>query len=132
MAMVTIQEALDPCEVSSELPWEELYVFLHTVAQRLVSSLHIPAWYGQEEDIVQDIVQETVARMIERVQEAKRGERVPVRSLKSMMVVVARNYCRDLRRHDHRLVHVPSNGYFARNIAVTPDDQAIPEDIAIE
>ena len=50
-----------------------------------------------------DIVQETVRRVIERAQKAERGEAAPIQSLKQMANTVAYNYYRDLKRHDYRL-----------------------------
>jgi DNA-directed RNA polymerase specialized sigma24 family protein len=107
--MVTIAHVSD-CEMfdlDSDSTWEELYPRMATDASHRVYSSHVSSWQGQEYDIAADVVQETVRRMIERSRKAARGEAPPIQSLKSMTTVVAQNYCKDLRRHDHRLLRVP-------------------------
>jgi RNA polymerase sigma factor (sigma-70 family) len=86
-----------------ERTWSACYPGLQAFARRLVYSLHIPVWYGQEDDIAADIVQETARRILERALKTQRGEASPLRSFESMIVVIARNYCKDLVRRDRRL-----------------------------
>lgn len=87
----------------SQGSWRDLYLALRALATKLVYSFRVPTWQGQEADIIEDIVQETLRRITERSQKAERGEATPIHSLHHMMMVVAHNYCRDLRRHDRRL-----------------------------
>ena len=105
-------------DLISDINWVEYYPRLITVARRFVYRYRISCWYGQEEDITEDVAQETVRRMIDRMQRAARGEASPIGSLEHMMVAIARNYVLDLRRHDHRVVRLP------------PDDNAY--EIAID
>lgn len=93
-------------DLDSNSTWEELYPRLVSDASYRVYSSHVSSWRGQEHDIVADVVQETARRMIERSRKAARGEAPPIQSLKSMTTVVAQNYCKDLRRHDRRLLRV--------------------------
>jgi len=93
-------------DINNEATWQKFYGTLRPFARYLVYSLHISAWTGQEEDMIEDIVQETMRRMIERARKAERGEAEPIYSLKHMAVVTARNYCKDLRRAERRLCHV--------------------------
>ena len=95
-------------DINSEATWNELYSLLHSVARTLVYSLRVSSWWGQEEDMVEDIVQESARRLLERVRKAERGEAEPVNSLKHMMITIAKNYCKDLRRSDRRLTHMVS------------------------
>lgn len=96
----------DAFDLSSDGTWRKLYPSLESLAKYFVYSLHVPSWQGQEDDIVADIVQETWRRVIEHSRKAERGVAPPIRSLKSMMSVIAQNYCKDLRRHDRRLLRV--------------------------
>ena len=98
---------LEMFDLDSDSTWEELYPRMATDASYRVFSSHVPSWRGQEYDIAADVVQETARRMIERGRKAARGEAPPIQSLKSMMAVVAQNYCKDLRRHDCRLLREP-------------------------
>jgi DNA-directed RNA polymerase specialized sigma24 family protein len=77
------------------------------LARSLVYSFHVTLWRGQEEDMIEDIVQETALRLIERAHKVELGEAAPIYSLKRIMTVIAQNYCRDLRRRDRKLFHFP-------------------------
>ena len=87
----------------SDTIWRNLYPALHSLACYLVHTSPLPYWRGQEDDLADDIAQETVRRVIERAQKAERGEAAPIQSLKQMANTVAYNYYRDLKRHDYRL-----------------------------
>ncbi len=94
----------EPLDLANEITWKKLTHSLGSFARSLVYSYRVPSWRGQEEDIAEDIVQETVRRIIERTQKSQRGEADPIRSLHHMTTIIAQNYCRDLRRRDRRLV----------------------------
>jgi DNA-directed RNA polymerase specialized sigma24 family protein len=100
----------NPSDLSSESICTDLYLPLYSFVRSLVYSFHVPCWKGQEEDIVEDIIQETFRRVIERNQKAGRGEADPIFSLKHMMMIIASNYTRDLRRHDSRLLRIEPQG----------------------
>ena len=76
-------------DLNSEANWSDLYASLRALARYLVYSFNVSSWRGQEEDIMEDIVQETARRIIERVRKAERGEAGPIHSLKHMMMVIA-------------------------------------------
>jgi DNA-directed RNA polymerase specialized sigma24 family protein len=114
----------------SDSVWRELYPSLLSFARSLVFSFRVSSWRGQEEDIVQDIVQETTRRLIERLQKAERGERTQVQSLQAMMFTIAQNYCRDLRRRDIRLTRIDFDDPTASWNG--EDDQTCLVDVAIE
>jgi RNA polymerase sigma factor (sigma-70 family) len=90
-------------EPYNELFWESFYTRMRPIVHNFVHTLKVSAWYGQEEDLVNDIIQETILRAIERVQKAKNGEAEEIRSFKYLTTKIAENYCRDLRRRDRRL-----------------------------
>lgn len=89
--------------IYEDATWIELYPWLYAQARHFVYLLRISCWYGQEEDMVDDVVQETIRRIIERTHKAERGEATPIHALKAMILVTVQNYIRDLRRHDKRL-----------------------------
>jgi len=94
-------------DLHSENTWKDLYPVLRSLARYLVYSAHVLSWRGQEEDIIEDVVQETARRLLQRAQKAERGEATSIESLPRMMATIAQNYCKDLRRHDYRLSHMP-------------------------
>nr|BBH93655.1 hypothetical protein KTA_18540 [Thermogemmatispora argillosa] len=87
------------------LNWEEIYVRLRRLVRRLVAHYSVAAWRGQEEDLVEDIVQESIRRFIERQPRVERGEVEPARAPEQMLFTIAYNYCRDLYRRERRLIH---------------------------
>ena len=101
----------DGIDLNSEANWSNLYASLRSLARHLVYSFSVSSWRGQEEDIIEDIVQETARRVIERNRKVERGEADPIHSLKQMMTVIAQNYCTDLWRTDRRLLHISPQDY---------------------
>jgi DNA-directed RNA polymerase specialized sigma24 family protein len=76
--------------------------------------------------MIDDVVQETIRRILERSQKAERGEAAPIYAVESMMAVVARNYLKDLRRRDRRVIHLQSENRSRR----TTGDEHNQQDIA--
>lgn len=58
---------------------------------------------GQQEDIVEDIVQETIFKLLKYIHRAEKGEVAPVKDMKHLAITIAHNYYRDLKRKDRRL-----------------------------
>jgi DNA-directed RNA polymerase specialized sigma24 family protein len=121
--MVTDSTAsyVDIFDLNSEITWKNLYLSLGSFARSLVYSFGVPSWKGQEEDIIEDIVQETMRRLLEQSQKAERGEANPIQSLKLMGTVIAQNYCKDLRRRDRRLSRMQPDDYLL-NVEVRKGD----------
>lgn len=67
-------------------------------------------------------MQETMRRLLEHSQKAKHGEANPIRALNHLMRIIAQNYCKDLRRHDRRVLRVPDQNY-THPIYASIDDQ---------
>ncbi len=103
--------------------------WLRPLVQYMVNSTHMEYWYGQEADIIEDIVQETVRRLIERPHQAERGEAALIHSNKGMAVVIARNYCKDMRRRDFRLQRTSCN---TSPLEICLNEQLNPFEITIE
>jgi RNA polymerase sigma factor (sigma-70 family) len=97
------QSEADLYTVMSDTIWVSIYPSLRSLARYLVHTSPLPSWRGQEDDMAEDIVQETVRRVIEHAKKARRGEALPIQSLKQMATTVAYNYYRDLKRHDYRI-----------------------------
>ncbi len=92
-------------ELSSDLKWSKLYSFLSPRVRQWVHFSDISSWLGQEDDVVDDIVQEAIIRTAIYVHRAESGEGLAVTSLERFSLVIARNYFEDLRRRDWRLIH---------------------------
>jgi len=86
--------------------WQDLYPSLRSLIRRQVYASRIASWHGQEDDIVEDVLQETARRIIEYAQKAEKGEAIPIYLFKHMVIATARNYCRDMRRRDRRFIRL--------------------------
>jgi DNA-directed RNA polymerase specialized sigma24 family protein len=111
MPTKTVAPLVESFDLTSETAWRNLIFVLGPYARALVYSFHVPSWKGQEEDVIEDILQESAKRLLERIQKAERGEAEPIRSLHQMITVVAQNYCKDLRRRERRLVRMQQADY---------------------
>jgi DNA-directed RNA polymerase specialized sigma24 family protein len=114
-------------DLNNDITFRKLYPFLESLAKYFVYSLRVPSWKGQEDDIAADIVQETWRRVIERSRKAERGEAPPIRSLKSIITVIAHNYCKDLSRHDRRLLRIQPQDVSPKAQVPMPDQQNLVE-----
>jgi DNA-directed RNA polymerase specialized sigma24 family protein len=127
--MITNTVSIDhyTLDLSSDKVWRDLYPSLRSLAQRLVSSFGVQTWQGQKRDIAEDVVQETARRLIEYSQKAGRGEVAPICSIKSLMTAIAYNYCKDLRRHDRRLLRITSSDYSPETVLAANEQAPLPE-----
>lgn len=94
------------CDLRSTMTWDILYRFLETRISYWVRSSHVSLWYGQEEDIVADIVQEAVTSTFMYAStyfsRLKEGETFPGDSLKHIGAAIAYKQYQQLRRQDSR------------------------------
>ena len=126
--MTTYNSFCIETDQDDKLFWNSFYALLRPIVQKFVYTLRVSSWDGQEEDLVNDIIQETILRAIERAQKVKRGEVGEVQSFKHLIIKIAENYCRDLRRRDWRLCHIERQE--SENEVVV--NQATPLEHAIE
>lgn len=96
-------------ELDSDALWINLYAFLRPFVKRLVFSSGISSWRGQEEDLAEDIVQESIVRVFKCIRRAEIGEGAIIISPKALSIVIARNYYEDLRRRDRRFVRIAAD-----------------------
>ncbi len=117
-------------ELRSDAFWSSLYSFLRPYVKRLVCSSGIPSWRGQEDDIVEDIVQETIIRVLRCIQRGESGEGVPIVSPEGLSIVIAQNYYEDLRRRDRRLVRIATDEH-SRGVHIVLQNHHDPSELAI-
>lgn len=84
--------------------WCELYNSLRPYILACVYTSKVSCWHGQEQDIAEDVVQETIIRTMKYARQAKAGYTPPIYSLMCFGRTVAYNHIRDLRRRDLRLI----------------------------
>lgn len=86
-----------------EIDWERCYQQLYKQVRRLVNQMKLPRWQGEEEDVIWDVVQDSVRKILEYTRRAEQGEEKPVQELDSLLYVTALNCLRDRRRREKRL-----------------------------
>ena len=91
-------------ELCCDALWITLYPLLLPRVRRWVYSSHLGAWYGQELDIVWDVILAAVFRTFEFALKAEL-EGIVVVSLERLSITIARNYYLDLLRKDGRIIH---------------------------
>ena len=82
------------------IDWAELYQTLRPFIQRL-----------RADDCAEDVLQETMYRMVEYACKAESGEVKPIRSLQGLALTAARNYQYDLWRRKRRIAHLTASNY---------------------
>lgn len=117
-------------DLRNDQTWADLINLLRVRTRRFVYSADVACWRGQQEDIIEDVVQETVIRIFERAQRAEHGEALPIYSLERMILRIAHNYMIDMLRRDRRLQRISSE--CSSKEAFSPNDQQNPFEMAIE
>jgi DNA-directed RNA polymerase specialized sigma24 family protein len=90
--------------------WKSLYETLRRPVTSLVHRYKVPSWIGQEDDQINDIIQETVTRLYNRLLTSP-GEMFSIRSVEAFAYTIARHYCLDLVRKERRIAHLPEEAY---------------------
>ena len=91
-------------DVEDTSMWLEISTTLLPVVKRHVHHVGLQSHIGQESDVIQDIIQETVVRTFIQMQRAQRGEVPPVLSPRYFAKRVAHNHLLDIARKESRLV----------------------------
>jgi DNA-directed RNA polymerase specialized sigma24 family protein len=95
------------CDLRSDTTWQKLSLLLRPLIKRWVYCSHVPSWKGQELDVVEDILQESLFRIFKYAKKAECGEVPPIELLERISIVIAHNCCKDMRRKDQRLTRFP-------------------------
>jgi len=77
------------CQLTCDLQWSLLYSFLSPRVRQWVRSSHVSSWPGQENDLVDDVVQEAITRTNDYTRRAERSEVPAVTSPQGLSLVIA-------------------------------------------
>lgn len=101
--------ALDRRTITSNTIWEMLYRSLETQVRDWVQFSNVSLWRGQEEDIVEDIIQESVSRTFAdcAMFPSREREAITWKALKRICVGFASKYYLDLIHRDSHFVRAP-------------------------
>jgi len=93
-------------QIQCNLFWSELQNWLKPYVLSWIYTEPLPVWRGQEQEIVDDILQETSIRILHYLRPVVGGDTHTIESVEHFSLTVARNCLRDLRRRQRRLVHL--------------------------
>lgn len=103
--------ALTECVCASEHSWLKLCRSIRPSITMYVYTSNVPTWHGQEQELVEDIIQETMLRLHCYMHEVECGNVPPINCLEAFCHTIARNYYRDLRRKETRLTRLPTDSH---------------------
>src|SRR5512135_3332595 len=113
----------------SEQLWNQLYTTLTPTIQGWVYSSGVTSWQGQERDLVEDILQETVLRTFCYMQQAEQEGREEIRHINGFCKTVAYRHFVDLRRQALDLVRLETLDGAELAIMATPAIQDPAEEV---
>lgn len=131
MESQTIHQISSEHQVASNVNWHTLYRQLNVIVTGWVHSANLPTWKAQSEDIIDEIVQETIMKVLKRIRRGESGELSPIYSVKGLCVRVAYNVFIDMVRHDRRLVPLASVSWDDVSYDV-PDDGKDYSEVAVD
>jgi DNA-directed RNA polymerase specialized sigma24 family protein len=113
-----------------ELLWSQLYNVLRPTISSWIYNSGVASWRGQENDLIEDILQETIFRTFVFQQQAE-GAGTPIHNVTGFGSTVAYRLFIDLRRRDLRLIRSCENEH-QESLFTTADAQENPAEVAIE
>ncbi len=119
------------CQLSSYFNWHILYKQLTIAVTQWVRSANLLAWKVQREEIIDDIVQETMMKVLKRIHQGEYGELSPVYSVEGLSIRVAHNVFIDMLRRDRRLVPLASDNSNDATHDI-PDDGEDYSEVAVD
>ena len=111
--------------------WSNLYQTLRMPVRYWVYGHMVPSWIGQEEEIIEDIIQETLVRTLNYLQKRDLEQSTTVKSLPHFCKTIALNYSKDLWRHDCRYLKSVSDQPREYNIFILEIIED-PQDVVVE
>lgn len=115
----------------SSYNWHLLNNHLTIAVSQWVRSANLLAWKAQREEIIDDIVQETMMKVLKRIYQGESGELSPVYSVEGLSIRVAHNVFIDMLRRDRRLVPLASDNWSDATYDI-PDDGDDYSEVAVD
>ena len=116
----------------NEQLWSLLYTTLGSTIRGWVYSSKVPSWQGQEQDLAEDILQETVVRIFCYAQQAKQEGVQEIRHITRFGRTIAYRHFVDLRRKALNLTCLETIDGVERGALAPPMASGDPADEVIE
>ena len=135
--MNTHQISLHACDycsgsepLSCNLFWDELKNWLKPHVLKWLYQYNLPLWLGQEQDIANDVLQETFIRILKYAKRSALTGSRAIETFQSFGMTVARNYIRDMWRKEYRVIPFTTLSEVAEN-TLSGLSQADPSELAL-
>lgn len=130
MSSVLNQSDVNRTDLSSNALWEKQYYLLRPFVRKFVYNHKFSAIEGQEDDIVEDLLQDAVLHIFKHLKRAAEGQVAPINSIESFGYITAMNVCRDWwRKERHRLRQSVDGGIsedaLSREQVIDPAEEAL-------
>ncbi len=90
-------------DICSESIWKRLYHKLHPCIRKFVYSHRFSLSKGQENDVIEDLLQEAVIHIFKYTKRVAEGRVAPIDSIERFGYTIALNVCRDWWRKERRM-----------------------------
>jgi DNA-directed RNA polymerase specialized sigma24 family protein len=128
-----VKQNISCCQDGSDQTWSQLYITLRPTILFWIRTSRVMVWRGQEEDLADDILQDTVTSIHIYMLRVEQGISDPIVSLPAFSRTVARNHFNDLLRKEQRLIHFSLyERYGSEGMWLVLSDEGDPADIALE
>jgi DNA-directed RNA polymerase specialized sigma24 family protein len=117
--------------VYSETIWKNLYRKLQPYIRKFVYRHRFSLSKGQENDVIEDLLQEAVIRVFKYVKRAAEGHVAPIDSIERFGYTIALNVCRDWWRKERHALLCQSLDEGVPEDALNRDWVLNPEEVAL-
>jgi DNA-directed RNA polymerase specialized sigma24 family protein len=93
-------------QIQCNLFWSELQNWLKPYVLSWIFAERLPIWLGQEQEIADDVLQDTSIRILRYLRPALGSDTHAINSIEHFSLAVARNVLRDLSRRQRKLVRL--------------------------
>lgn len=112
----------DSYSLKSNIIWDALYHLIRSLVKIWVDSSHIPLWNGQEEEVIADIVQETMMKTFKYALKfsswIQEGEMVSRKSLERISQAIALTQYQHFSLQDSRFIHIRSRKHSCQGYTI--------------
>lgn len=118
-------------DYTNETLWENLSTVLKPRIKSWIRTHTLPSWRGQEDDIADDILQDTLEKLWRTFLKAEKGIGRAIEALERFAFRTARNCCIDRWRKDRRLLRL-DDGDHSYEDQISRTQYVDPEEIVVD
>jgi DNA-directed RNA polymerase specialized sigma24 family protein len=108
-----------------------LYSLLRPHVKKWVYDYALPSWRGQEDDVIDDVLQDMFLKLIKQERKIEQGQAEPFDSIEALGYIIARNCCLDRWRKDRKLIRFPEDEYKLEEM-ISRSNWIDPAEVAVD